>query len=263
MSYRFVKVEREGRVTVVTLNRPEVMNALHPPAQQELDSVFDDFQNDPEQWIAIVTGAGDKAFSAGTDLKYQAEHGAAVLREGMAGVKGGFGGLHRRSDLFKPVIAAVNGFALGGGFEIVLSCDIILAAEHATFGLPEPRVGLMAGAGGVHRLPRQIPYHVAMGMILTARRVGARDAERYGLVNEVVPAGELMAAARRWAGEILECAPLSIRASKEAAVVGLGMPLTQALAHPFPGAGRMHASADFVEGPRAFAEKRKPNWTGA
>ena len=263
MSYRFVEVARDGRVTVVTLNRPEVMNALHPPAQQELDRVFDDFQNDPDQWVAIVTGAGDKAFSAGNDLKFQAEHGAAALREGMANVKGGFGGLHRRTDLWKPVIAAVNGFALGGGFEIVLSCDIVLAAEHATFGLPEPRVGLMAGAGGVHRLPRQIPYHVAMGMILTARRIGARDAERYGLVNEVVPAAELMNAARRWAGEILECAPLSIRASKEAAVRGLAMPLDQALAHRFEGVDRMHGSADFVEGPRAFAEKRKPSWTGA
>jgi crotonobetainyl-CoA hydratase len=262
MSYQFVKVEREGRVTLVTLNRPEVMNALHPPAQQELNQVFDDFQNDPEQWIAIVTGAGDKAFSAGNDLKYQAEHGSKVVREGVSGVKGGFGGLHRRTDLYKPVIAAVNGFALGGGFEIVLSCDIIIAAEHATFGLPEPRVGLMAGAGGVHRLPRQIPYHIAMGMMLTARRVTARDAERYGLVNEVVPAAELLTAARRWAGEILECAPLSIRDSKEATVEGLGMTLPAALLHSFPGAERMAASADFVEGPRAFAEKRKPKWTG-
>jgi enoyl-CoA hydratase/carnithine racemase len=261
MSHRFVEVAREGRVTVVTLNRPEVMNALHPPAQQELDQVWDDFQNDPEQWVAIVTGAGDKAFSAGNDLKFQAEHGAAALREGMAKVRGGFGGLHRRTDLWKPVMAAVNGFALGGGFEIVLSCDIVLAAEHATFGLPEPRVGLMAGAGGVHRLPRQIPYHIAMGMILTARRISARDAERYGLVNEVVPAAELMSAARRWAGEILECAPLSIRASKEAAVRGLAMPLDEALVHRFEGADRMHRSQDFVEGPRAFAEKRKPKWT--
>ena len=155
----------------MTINRPEVMNALHPPAQQEMEKVFDDFQNDPEQWIAIVTGAGDKAFSAGNDLKFQAEHGSAAVRDGLQGVKGGFGGLHRRTDLYKPVIAAVNGFALGGGFEIVLSCDIIIAAEHATFGLPEPRVGLMAGAGGVHRLPRQIPYHIAMGMMLTGRRV--------------------------------------------------------------------------------------------
>jgi enoyl-CoA hydratase/carnithine racemase len=263
MSYRFVKVEREGRVTVVTLNRPEVMNALHPPAQQECNRVFDDFQNDPGQWIAIVTGAGDRAFSAGNDLKFMAEHGSAKLREGMSGVLGGFGGLHRRTDLYKPVIAAVNGFALGGGFEIVLSCDIIIAAEHATFGLPEPRVGLMAGAGGVHRLPRQIPYHIAMGMMLTARRLTARDAERYGLVNEVVPLAELMPAARKWASEILECAPLSIRASKEAAVEGLGMPLPKALDHRFAGAERMSSSADYVEGPRAFAEKRKPNWTGA
>ncbi|HEX2463253.1 MAG TPA: enoyl-CoA hydratase-related protein [Thermoanaerobaculia bacterium] len=263
MSYRFVKVEREGPITLVTINRPEVMNALHPPAQQEMEKVFDDFQNDSQQWIAIVTGAGDKAFSAGNDLKFQAEHGSAAVRDGLQGVKGGFGGLHRRTDLYKPVIAAVNGFALGGGFEIVLSCDIIIAAEHATFGLPEPRVGLMAGAGGVHRLPRQIPYHIAMGMMLTGRRVTARDAERYGLVNEVVPAANLLATARKWAGEILECAPLSIRASKEAAVEGLGMTLPAALDHRFAGSAKMAASADYIEGPRAFAEKRKPNWTGA
>jgi crotonobetainyl-CoA hydratase len=121
----------------------------------------------------------------------------------------------------------------------------------------------MAGAGGVHRLPRQIPYHIAMGMMLTGRRVTARDAERYGLVNEVVPAANLLATARKWAGEILECAPLSIRASKEAAVEGLGMTLPAALDHRFAGSAKMAASADYIEGPRAFAEKRKPNWTGA
>ena len=262
MSYSFVKVEREGHVTLVTINRPEVMNALHPPAQQEMERVFDDFQNDNEQWIAIITGAGEKAFSAGNDLKFQAEHGSNAVRDGLKGEKGGFGGLHKRTDLYKPVIAAVNGFALGGGFEIVLSCDIIVAAEHATFGLPEPRVGLMAGAGGVHRLPRQIPYHAAMGVILAGKRLSARDAERYGLVNEVVPLAELLPAARRWAEEIQLGAPLSVRASKEAVVEGLGMTLPAALDHRFAESAKMAASSDYVEGPRAFAEKRKPNWTG-
>jgi enoyl-CoA hydratase/carnithine racemase len=262
MDLEFVRYEKRDRIARVTINRPDVMNALHPPASDELSRVWDDFAADPDVWVAIFTGAGERAFSAGNDLKFQAEHGSAAVRDGLQGVKGGFGGLHKRTDLYKPVIAAVNGFALGGGFEIVLSCDIIIAAEHATFGLPEPRVGLMAGAGGVHRLPRQIPYHAAMGVILAGKRLSARDAERYGLVNEVVPAADLLAAARRWAEEIQLGAPLSIQASKEAVVEGLGLSLPAALDHRFEGSAKMAAGADYVEGPRAFAEKRKPNWTG-
>jgi enoyl-CoA hydratase/carnithine racemase len=263
MNQQYVRVERDGPITVIRLDRPEVRNALHPPAQQALERVFDDFQNDPTQWVAILTGSGDQAFCAGNDLKFQAEHGVARMREMLAEVKGGFAGFCERTDLYKPVIASVNGFALGGGFEIVLACDVVVAAEHATFGLPEPRVGLVAGAGGMHRLPRQIPYHLAMGLLLTGRRISARDAERYGLVNEVVPAADLLDAARRWADEILECAPLSVRATKEAAVEGLRMPLDAAIAHRFPGLARLEKSADSIEGPRAFAEKRKPRWIGA
>jgi crotonobetainyl-CoA hydratase len=261
-AYRFVKVEREGHLLLVTLNRPEVMNALHPPAHQELQRVFDAFAADPALWVAILTGAGDKAFSAGNDLKYQAEHGGARIREEMRDVSGGFGGLTRRIGLTKPLIAAVNGFALGGGFELALACDILIAAEGATFCLPEPRVGLMAAAGGVHRLPRHLPYHAAMGMLLTGRRMTAAEALQRGLVNEVVPRVELLATARRWAAEILECSPLSIRATKEAANRGLDMPLEEALAAVMPGQTAMIASEDFVEGPRAFAEKRKPVWKG-
>lgn len=257
-----IEVVRDGHLTIVRINRPERMNALHPPAQKELNVAFDDFQNDSEQWVGIVTGAGEKAFSAGNDLKYQAEHGSQAVRSEMAEVTGGFGGLHRRTDLYKPLIAAVNGFALGGGFEIVLCCDIVIAAEHASFGLPEPRVGLMAGAGGVHRLPRHIPYHLAMGMMLTGRHVSARQAAAYGLVNEVVPGAELMDTARRWAAEILEGAPLSIRASKEAAIRALDLPLEEALGVSYPGMQAMYGSEDLVEGPRAFAEKRKPVWKG-
>ena len=262
MSHQFVEVERDGHLTIITLNRPEVMNALHPPANQELDRVFDEFGSDPDAWVAIVTGAGERAFSAGNDLKWQAEHGGSAVREGMKGVHGGFGGLTRRTDLFKPLIAAVNGFALGGGFEIVLACDIILASETATFGLPEPRVGLMAAAGGVHRLPRHVPYHLAMGMLLTGRHVSAQEARELGLVSEVVAPEELLPRARSWAESILECSPLSIRASKEAAQRGLGLSLEQALDTVLPGQSAMAASEDYVEGPRAFAEKRKPNWKG-
>ena len=168
MDLKFSKVTRKGPITIVTLSRPEVYNALHTDAHFELNKVFDDFSADPDQWVAIVTGAGDKAFCAGNDLKWQAAGG----KRGWD--KGGFAGLTSRFDCDKPIIAAVNGVAMGGGFEIALACDLIIASENATFALPEPRVGLAALAGGVHRLPRQIGLKRAMGMILTARHVSAR-----------------------------------------------------------------------------------------
>jgi crotonobetainyl-CoA hydratase len=253
----FCSAEREGRTLVVTLNRPEVMNALHPPANFELEKAFDEFVADPELWVAIVTGAGDRAFSAGNDLKYQASAGAKLEIP-----RSGFAGLTSRFDNPKPVIAAVNGVAMGGGFEIALACDLIVAAETATFALPEPRVGLAAVAGGIHRLPREIGLKRAMGMLLTGRRVSAREGLELGFVNEVVPAAELMTAARRWATAILECAPLSVRASKEAALAGFDRPLEEAMSGRYDGLGRMVRSEDFLEGPRAFAEKRPPRWKG-
>jgi enoyl-CoA hydratase/carnithine racemase len=255
----FCKVDREGALTVITLNRPEVMNALHPPAHFELAAVFDAFSADPEQWVAIVTGAGDRAFSAGNDLKYQASGGK------MSAPPTGFGGITSRFDLEKPLIAAVNGIAMGGGFEIALACDIIVAAETAVFALPEPRVGLAALAGGLHRLPREIGTKRALSMILTGRRVSAKEGETLGFVNEVVPAGELMHAAKRWASQILELSPMSVRASKQAVYRGLEEPSIQAaLTHQrnYPAVAAMFHSEDFVEGPRAFAEKRAPQWKG-
>jgi crotonobetainyl-CoA hydratase len=262
MDYEFIRVAKKGRITVITINRPDVMNALHPPASKEMSEAFNEFDADPEAWVAILTGAGEKAFSAGNDLKWQAQHGGDALRERMKDVKGGLGGITFRFDLFKPVIAAVNGLALGGGFECVLACDIIIASEKAFFGLPEPTVGMIAGAGGVHYLPRAIPYHLAMGMMLTARRITAEEARQLGLVNEVVAADRLMATAEAWAERILACSPLAIRATKEAAFKGLSMPLEQAARTVFPGQTAMYRSEDFVEGPRAFAEKRKPVWKG-
>jgi len=253
----FCKVEREGRVLLVTIDRPEVMNALHPPANYELEKVFDDFSADPELWVAILTGAGSRAFSAGNDLKYQAESGGRLEIPPR-----GFAGLTSRFDEPKPLIAAVNGVAMGGGFEIALACDLVVAAESAVFALPEPRVGLAALAGGVHRLPRQIGLKRAMGMLLTGRRVSAREGLELGFVNEVVPDAELLPAARRWAAAILECAPLSVRATKQAALAGEGRPLAEAMAAHHEGMRHMVRSEDFLEGPRAFAEKRPPRWKG-
>jgi enoyl-CoA hydratase/carnithine racemase len=256
MDLQFIGYEKRGRTAVITINRPEVMNALHPPCHDELDRIFADFARDDGLWVAILTGAGEKAFSAGNDLKWHAQHGAPRIPES------GFAAITSRFDLWKPVIAAVNGFALGGGFEIALACDLIVAAEHARFGVPEPKVGLMAAAGGVHRLPRHIPLKIAMGLMLTGRHITAAEAHRLGIVNEVVPAKDLMAAAERWASEIAECSPLSVRATKQAALEGLGLPLEEAMRRRYEAVETLWASEDAHEGPRAFAEKRKPEWRG-
>jgi enoyl-CoA hydratase/carnithine racemase len=258
MAYEFIKYEKQGRIARITINRPEVMNALHPPANQELSAIWDDFADDPDCWVAILSGAGEKAFSAGNDLKYSAQHGMGAVAMG----KGGFGGITARFDLFKPVIAAVNGFALGGGFEIALACDVIVAADHARFGLPEPRVGLAALAGGMQRLPRHIPPKIAMGMMLTGKHIIAAEAHQLGIVNEVVPAKDLGAAAERWANEILECSPLSVRATKQVATLSQGMPLEDAMSKSYPLVSDLFRSEDMMEGVMAFAQKRKPAWKG-
>ncbi len=254
----FSQVETEGHLTIITINRPERMNSLHPPANRELAEAFDAFEADPDQWVAIITGAGDRAFSAGNDLKHQATGGD------MSGQpESGFAGLTARYGLVKPVIAAVNGVAMGGGFEIALACDLIVASRNAVFALPEPRVGLAALAGGTHRLPRQIPLKQAMGMLLTGRRVPAEEGQQLGFVNEVVPEGEALAAARRWAEQILECAPLSVRASKQAAMSGLAHAgVEEAANQRYDQIHAMVKSEDFIEGPKAFAEKRPPTWKG-
>lgn len=252
----FCSTETHGHVFVVTMERPERLNALHPPANAELGEVFDAFAADDELWVAIITGRG-RGFSAGNDLRYQAEGGERVP------MPRGFGGLTSRFDLTKPVIAAVNGVAMGGGFEIALACDLIIAAEGARFALPEPKVGLAALAGGLNRLPRQIGSKRALGMILTGRHVSAREGQELGFVNEVVADGEALDGAMRWAEQICECAPLSIRASKDVVYRSLSTAsLEESMRTPYDSVKAMVSSEDFVEGPRAFAEKRPPNWKG-
>src|SRR5262245_22747121 len=256
MPLEFVRYEKRDHIAFITMNRPDVMNALHPPAHEELDGCWNDLAADDDVRVAILTGAGERAFSAGNDLKWTAQHGIPKMP------RSGFAGITSRFDLWKPVIAAVNGVALGGGLEIALACDIIVAAEHATLGLPEPRVGLMAAAGGVHRLPRHLPLKVAMGIMLTGKPISAAEAANLGLVNEVVPKAQLMDAAARWAREIAECSPLSVQATKQAALQGRGKPLVEALAARYEAVERLWASDDAKEGPLAFAQKRKPTWRG-
>lgn len=258
-AHSFCITQRQGHILVVTIDRPDVMNALHRPASLELNEVFDEFERDPALWVAVITGAGEKAFCAGNDLKYQAAGGDT------SHPSGGFGGLTARFGLLKPVIAAVNGVAMGGGFEIALACDLIVAAENAVFALPEPRVGLAAAAGGLLRLPRQVPLKQAMGIILTGRRVGAEEGYRLGFVTEVVPQGQALAAALRWAEQILEGSPMAIRAAKELVARGLEATDLEPLYHRqkmLPAVKALYESEDRIEGPKAFAEKRKPQWRG-
>ena len=259
----YSKVEIDGRLMIITINRPEVYNACHPMANQELSDAFDQFGEDPELWVAIITGAGDKAFCAGNDLKYHSELVKATGKRPVHPASG-FGGLTKRHNLDKPVIAAVNGVAMGGGFEIALACDIIIAAENAKFALPEPKVGLAAGAGGMQRLSRQIPLKKAMGMMLTARHVPAKEGFELGFVTALAPEGKALDVAKEWAAQILECSPMSIRATKQVVMRSHDVPTLETALNNnlYPAYIALANSEDTVEGPRAFAEKRKPNWKG-
>ena len=257
MDYEYSNVEKDGKLWVITLNRPERMNALHSPAHFELEEIFNEFSTNPDAWVAIITGSGERAFCAGNDLRYQAE-GGKLERNPM-----GFAGLTSRFDLKKPIIAAVNGVAMGGGFEIALACDLIIASENARFALPEPKVGLAALAGGMHRLPRQIGMKRAMGMMLTGRTVEAQEGLSLGFVNEVVAHQDLMESAKKWAESIMECSPTSVRTTKDVAMSGLSHASVEtAMEQKYDSVLDLFKGEDFVEGPLAFSEKRKPNWTG-
>jgi acetyl-CoA C-acetyltransferase len=258
MNYQHCKVEVKDHVMFITLNRPEQRNALHPPANHELGAVFDTFEGNPDYWIAIVTGEGDKAFCAGADLKH-----ADAMAGGKFTPPSGFAGLTSRFERLKPVIAAVNGVAAGGGFELALACDIIVASDTAKFGLTEPRVGLAALGGGIQRLIREIGLKRANGMLLTGRQVSAQDGLQLGFVNEVVPHGELMASAQRWAQQILQCSPSSICATKAVANALDGQSVQASIVSMFalPPVQKLFKSPDAKEGPRAFAERPTPQWS--
>jgi acetyl-CoA C-acetyltransferase len=253
--YEHVLVRRDGHLLEVTINRPEARNSLHPMANDELDQVFSSFFADDDLWVAILAGAGDKAFSAGNDLVYSASG------KPMWVPKNGFGGLTSRRDMPKPVIAAVNGYAMGGGLEIALACHLVVADATAKFALSEVKVGLIAGAGGLVRLPRTVPPKVATEMILTGRRVTASEALGYGLVNRVTEAGRALDGARALAAEILDGSPTSVRLSLQVMAETRGIPdVIDAVTHPSSAVDELMISEDMIEGVTAFAAKRPPRW---
>ncbi len=253
--------ERYGKVLEITLDRPKA-NAIDMATSRALGEAFAAFRDDAALAVAIVTGAGDRFFSAGWDLKAAASGEAVDADHG----PGGFAGLTQMFDLDKPIIAAVNGIAAGGGFELALACDLIVAAEHAEFFLPEVTIGIIPDAGGALRLPRRLPPAIAMEMLLTGRRMSAGEAARWGLVNAVVPAAELAAAARALAEKVAASAPLAGAALKEVIRASETLSVEQGFAlqrgGSLPAYARMLGSEDAREGPRAFAEKRPPIWRG-
>ncbi|MEM8922751.1 MAG: enoyl-CoA hydratase-related protein [Actinomycetota bacterium] len=264
-SYRFFTYEvPRPNVAWVTIERPEVSNAIHTPAHVEWSNILDRIAADDDIWLAVFTGSGERSFCAGRDLK----HLSAVQQEGPEAVAANNAAMRTvtrlidRPDYPKPLIARVNGAARGGGFEVALACDLVVAADHATFALPEPRRGIYAGGGGVHRLPRQLPLKLAMEYLLTGREMTAAEALDLGLINRVAPTAGLDDAVNDLIDEIMACAPLSIRATKQAAMRGLELPLTKALRAEYPAVDHMMRSDDAKEGPLAFAEKRAPRWTG-
>jgi enoyl-CoA hydratase/carnithine racemase len=249
--------ERRGHVEILTINRPEARNAINGPVSLAMSAALDELTEDEDAWVVVVTGAGDKAFSAGMDLKaFSSGEGADII-----GGTGGFAGLTTR-DFPKPIIAAVNGSALAGGFEIMLSCDLVVAAEHATFGIPEAKRGLIAGAGGLIRMPKRLPLAIALELAMTGDSIDAPRALALGLVNRVVPADRLIDETLELAERIAANAPLAVRHSRAVIKQAADVPEAEGWEINSKAVAVVFSSADAMEGPVAFAEKRAPNWQG-
>jgi enoyl-CoA hydratase/carnithine racemase len=263
LKFEKVLYEKRGRIGIVTINRPEVMNAIDPQTSGELYEAWCDFRDDDDLWVGIFTGAGPRAFSAGNDLvamsKMQQQGSNAVSA---AYSKAPFGGITRNFECWKPMIAAVNGYCLAGGLEMALACDIRIAAEHAVFGLPEVTRAIIAGAGGTQRLPRLIPTGPALQLILTGGKFDVQWAFRYGLVNEVVPADQVMPRSLELAEQICQNGPLAVRLAKEAVYRGGNTSMAEGLAIEIEQSRKVLASEDAREGPLAFAQKRQPQYKG-
>ncbi len=267
---KMVHTKRVGKVLEITFDRPPA-NAINRAASRALYAAFNELQEDPDLALGIITGAGERIFSGGWDLKEVATVGAAEAsgKDPETGEgAGGFAGITEYWDLYKPVIAAVNGAAVGGGLELALGADIMIASENAFIALPEMQRGLLADAGAIQRLPRRIPYNVAMELLYTGRRMYADEAEKWGLFSKVVPADKLMETAHEIAAEIAHGAPLAMQALKEVMGAIESMPVREAMGVTKPGQSnlpmyeKMSNSEDFIEGPKAFAEKRTPVWKG-
>lgn len=263
MSYEKILYEKRGRIAIITINRPERMNAIDAQTSAELHDAWCDFRDSDDLRVGILTGAGERAFSAGNDLVAMsaAQQSGGPLTAAAFG-RAPFGGITRDFECWKPMIAAVNGYCLAGGLEMALSCDIRIAAEHAQFGLAEVTRGIIPGAGGTQRLPRIMPFGLALELLLSGGRFDAQWAYRYALVNHVVPADQLMPKALEIANVLCGNAPVAMRLAKEAAYKSLSAPVDEGLRFEMEQSRKVIATEDAREGPLAFAQKRAPVWKG-